>query len=68
MHYKDTLTYITCNPEKDVVKQSFAQMDSLTRHLPNTKIPIKHTGVLTTGVHIGHYFWIFGGYSREGEG
>ena len=62
--YKDTLVYITTNPDRDVVKHKVDDLFSVPRHLPNTRIPNQHTGRpsgATIGVHVGHYFWIFGG-------
>ena len=59
--YKDTLVYLTTNPDRDVVKHKVDDLFSGPRHLPNTKIPNQHTGGQIIGVHVGHYFWIFGG-------
>ena len=62
--YKDTLVYLTTNPDRDIVKHKVDDLFSVPRHLPNTRIPNQHTGRPNgpiIGVHVGHYFWIFGG-------
>ena len=62
--YKDTLVYLTTNPDRDVVKHKVDDPFTVPRHLPNTRIPNQHTsrpGGAIIGVHAGHYFWIFGG-------
>ena len=62
--YKDTLVYLTTNPDRDLVKHKVDDLFSVPRHLPNTRIPNQHTGGPNgpiIGVHVGHYFWIFGG-------
>ena len=61
--YKNTLIYLTTNQDKDVVKQTIDDPLNVPRHLPETKIPNQHTGAEIIGVHVGHYFWIFGGKS-----
>ena len=61
--YKDTLVYLTTDPERDVVKQKIDDPLNVPRHLPKTRIPNQHTGAEIIGVHVGHYFWIFGGKS-----
>ena len=61
--YKDTLVYLTTDPERDVVKQKIDDPLNVPRHLPKTKIPNQHAGIQIIGVHVGHYFWIFGGKS-----
>ena len=61
--YKDTLVYITTNPDRDVVKHKVDDLFSGPRHLPNTRIPNQHTGGPVIGVHVGHYVWIFKGYA-----
>ena len=65
--YKDTLVYLTTNPERDVVKHKVDDLFSVPRLLPNTRIPNQHTGTPLNpiiGVHVGHYFWIFGGEAQ----
>ena len=62
--YKDTLVYLTTNPDRHLVKHKVDDLFSVPRHLPNTRIPNQHTGGPNgpiIGVHVGHYFWIFGG-------
>ena len=62
--YKDTLVYLTTNPDGDVVKHKVDDLFIVPRHLPNTRIPNQHTGRPggpIVGVHVGHYFWIIGG-------
>ena len=62
--YKDTLVYLTTNPERDVVKHKVDDLFSVPRHLQNTRIPNQHSGTPLNpiiGVHVGHYFWILGG-------
>ena len=62
--YKDTLVYLTTNPDRDVVKQKVDDLFSIPRYLPNKRIPNRHIpyiGGPIIGVHVGHYFWIFGG-------
>ena len=59
--YKDTMVYLTTNPDRNVVKHKVDDLFSVPRYLPNTKIPNQITGGLIIGVHVGHYFWIFGG-------
>ena len=48
--YKNTMNYLTTNPERDVVKHKVDDLLSAPRHLPNTKIPNQHTGYSTIGV------------------
>ena len=58
------MVYLTTNPDRDVVKHKVDDLFSTPRHLPNTRIPNQHTGGPNgpiIGVHVGHYFWIFGG-------
>ena len=59
--YKNTLIYLTTNQDRDVVKQNIDDPLNVPRHLPKTRIPNQHTGTGIIGVHVGHYFWIFGG-------
>ena len=62
--YKDTLVYLTTNPDRDVVKHKVDDLFSIPRHLPNERIPNRHLSYLggpIIGVHVGNYFWIFGG-------
>ena len=69
--YNNTLSYLFTNPERDVVKHNIDNPKDVPRHIPNTRIPNQHipnkeianhhTGSVITGVHVGHYFWIFGG-------
>ena len=62
--YKDTLVYLTTNPDRDVVKHKVDDLFSIPRYLPNERIPNRHMSYLggpIIGVHVGHYFWIFGG-------
>ena len=62
--YKETLVYLTTNPDGDVVKHKVDDLFIVPRHLPNTRIPNQHTGRPggpIVGVHVGHYFWIIGG-------
>ena len=61
--YKNTLIYLTTNQDRDVVKQNIDDPLNVSRHLPKTRIPNQHTGAEIIGVHVGHYFWIFGGKS-----
>ena len=61
--YKDTLVYLTTNPERDVVKHKVDDLFNVPRHLPNTRIRNQHTGGQIIGIHVGHYFWIFKGYT-----
>ena len=61
--YKNTLIYLTTNQDREVVKQNIDDPLNVPRHLPKTKIPNQHTGAEIIGVHVGHYFWIFGGKS-----
>ena len=61
--YKDTLVYLTTDPERDVVKQKIDDPLNVPRHLPKTRIPNQHAGIQIIGVHVGHYFWILGGKS-----
>ena len=60
--YKNTLNYLTTNPDRDVVKHMVDDLLTAPRHLPNTRIPNQHTGYSTIGIHVGHYFWIFSGH------
>ena len=55
------MVYITTDPERDVVKQKIDDPLNVPRYLPKTRIPNQHTGTGIIGVHVGHYFWIFGG-------
>ena len=58
------MVYLTTNPDRDVVKHKVDDLFSVPRHLPNTRIINQHTGPPSgpiIGVHVGHYFWIFGG-------
>ena len=66
--YNNTLSYLFTNPERDVVKQNIDNPLDVPRHLPNTKIPNQHNGSVITGVHVGHYFWIFGGFKWQHHG
>ena len=66
--YKNTLIYLTTNQDRDVVKQTIDDPLNVPRHLPKTKIPNQHTGAEIIGVHVGHYFWIFGGKSWHNFG
>ena len=59
--YKNTLIYLTTNQDRNVVKQNIDDPLNVSRHLPKTRIPNQHTGAEIIGVHVGHYFWIFGG-------
>ena len=59
--YKDTLVYLTTDPDRDVVKHKADDLFSIPKHLPNTRIPNQHIGGQIMGVHVGHYFWIIGG-------
>ena len=61
--YKNTLIYLTTNQDRNVVKQNIDDPLNVSRHLPKTRIPNQHTGAEIIGVHVGHYFWIFGGKS-----
>ena len=61
--YKDTLVYLTTDPDRNVVKHKVNELFSGPRHLPNTRIPNQHIGGQIMGVHVGHYFWIFKGYA-----
>ena len=64
--YKNTMNYLTTNPDRDVVKHKVDNLLTAPRHLPNTRIPNQHTGTRNTiGVHVGHYFWIFGGHNWQ---
>ena len=40
--YKDTLVYLTTDPDRNVVKHKVDDLFSIPRHLPNTRIP-NHT-------------------------
>ena len=62
--YKDTLVYLTTDPDRDVVKHKADDLFSIPKHLPNTRIPNQHIGGQIMGVHVGHYFWIFKGYAE----
>ena len=74
--YNNTLSYLFTNPERDVVKHNIDNPKDVPRHLPHTRIPNQHipnkeianqhTGSVITGVHVGHYFWIFGGIKIHG--
>ena len=58
------MIYLSTNQDRDVVKQNIDDPLNVPRHLPKTRIPNKHTaihGATIIGVHVGHYFWIFGG-------
>ena len=57
------MIYLTTNQDRDVVKQKIDDPLNVPRHLPKTRIPNQHTGAEIIGVHVGHYFWIFGGLS-----
>ena len=48
--YKNTMNYLTTNPERDAVKHKVDDLLSAPRHLPNTKIPNQHAGYSTIGV------------------
>ena len=61
--YKDTLVYLTTDPDRNVVKHKVDELFSGPRHLPNTRIPNQHIGGQIMGVHVGHYFWIFKGHA-----
>ena len=64
--YKNTMNYLTTNPDRDVVKHKVDNLLTAPRHLPNTRIPNQHTGTRNIiGVHVGHYFWIFGGHNWQ---
>ena len=63
--YKNTMNYLTTNPDGDVVKHEVDDLLTVPRHLPNTRIPNQHTGSKTIGVQVGHYFWILGGYNWQ---
>merc|ERR1711971_532706 len=63
--YNNTLTYLFTNPERDVVKHNIDNPLDVPRHLHNTRIPNQHTGSVITGLHVGHYFWIFGGFKWQ---
>ena len=62
--YNNTLSYLYTNPEKDVVKHNIDNPLDVPRHLPDTRIPNHHAGSIITGIHVGHYFWIFKGYAE----
>jgi hypothetical protein len=66
--YNNTLNYLFTNPERDVVKHNIDNPLDVPRHLPNTRIPNQHTSSVITGVHVGHYFWIFGGFKIQQHG
>jgi hypothetical protein len=66
--YKDTLVYLTTDPKRDVVKQKIDDPLNVPRHLSKTRIPNEHAGIQIIGVHVGHYFWIFGGKSYHNLG
>ena len=76
--YNNTLSYLFTNPERDVVKHNIDNPKDVPRHIPNTRIPNQHipnkeianqhTGSVITGVHVGHYFWIFGGIKWQHHG
>ena len=48
--YKNTMNYLTTNPDRDVVKHKVDDLLTTPRHLPNTRIPNQHTGYSTIGV------------------
>ena len=48
--YKNTMNYLTTNPDRDVVKHKVDDLLTTPRHLPNTRIPNQHTGYSTLGV------------------
>ena len=62
--YKDTLVYLTTDPDRNVVKHKVDDLFSIPKHLPNTRIPNKHISGQIMGVHVGHYFWILKGYAE----
>ena len=74
--YNNTLSYLFTNPERDVVKHNIDNPKDVPRHIPHTRIPNQHipnkeianqlTGSVITGVHVGYYFWIFGGIKHHG--
>ena len=66
--YNNTLSYLFTNPERDVVKHNIDNPLDVPRHLHNTRIPNQHTGSAVTGLHVGHYFWIFGGFKWQHYG
>jgi hypothetical protein len=47
--YKNTMNYLTTNPDRDVVKHKVDDILNAPRHLPNTRIPTQHTGHKTIG-------------------
>ena len=66
--YNNTLSYLFTNPERDVVKHNIDNPLDVPRHLPDTRIPNQHIGSVITGVQVGHYFWIFGGFKWQQHG
>ena len=66
--YNNTLSYLYTNSERDVVKHNIDNPLDVPRHLHNTRIPNHHTGSIITGIHVGHYFWIFGGFKWQHYG
>ena len=65
------MIYLSTNQDRDVVKQNIDDPLNVPRHLPKTRIPNKHTaihGATIIGVHVGHYFWIFGGKTWQSFG
>ena len=66
--YNNTLNYLFTNPERDVVKHNIDNPLDVPRHLPDTRIPNHHAGSIITGIHVGHYFWIFGGFKWQHYG
>ena len=48
--YKDTLVYLTTDPDRNVVKHKADDLFSIPKHLPNTRIPNKHIGGQIMGV------------------
>jgi hypothetical protein len=47
--YKNTMNYLTTNPDRDVVKHKVDDILNAPRHLPNTRIPTHYTGHKTIG-------------------
>ena len=66
--YNNTLVYLSNNPNRDVVKHKVDDLSSVPRHLPSTRIQTQHIGGEIIGVHVGHYFWIFGGRNWQSLG
>ena len=56
--YKNTLIYLTTNPDRDVVKHMVDDLFSVPRHQPNTRIPNQHTGTSTIQGILETFFYI----------